>query len=876
MEEEKKENLELEKRKEKIINSLKHYKNYIQYIILIIIIWISYNIRTKNLPILKDITTGKYIPLALDPYAFLRYATYILEHGKLMVVDTLRYHPLGFTGLQEFSLLSYFTVYLYKFLHFFNHNITLEYAHIIYPPVALSVGLIFFFLLIKKLLNKEIALISSAFLIVIPAFLYRTMAGFSDKEALGTLLMFMAFYFFVYSWKHKNLKKSLIIALLAGISTALMGLTWGGVNFVFLTIGTFALITLFLNKFDKNKLYIYSMWLISSFLLLVIIFPARFSLGTLITSTTTIIPTFVFFLGLINYLIFNKKIIKIKTKLPNIVTSFIITLIIGILFLFIKQGPNFLIYKISEVFIGLTQQFATNRWVITVAESHQPYIQDWFGQFGKTYIWAMIIGSIFLFYNTLKKVLKKQTWKLTIIYTIFILGFIFSRYSPSSIFNGITSISIFVYLGSLILLILSLIYVYLKIYYKDKSLFEEIKNINELLIFVLVWFIIMVIAARSAIRLLFIFTPITTVVFSYLVYKLYKQTSKIKEKLYKIIIIAIIIIITLSLFNGFYKTTTSQAQWTGPSYNQQWQIAGQWIRENTPEDAVFAHWWDYGYWVQTGGQRATLSDGGNARGAINHFIGRHVLTAQTNTEALELLKANEATHLLMISDEIGKYPAYSSIGSDENYDRYSWINTFTLTNEKEVRSGISYFYQGGTPLDEDLIYQGKLYPRRAAAIGAFMIEAQNIEDNGTITGINFMQPKGVLLYNGQQIEIPINCIFFNNEEITFNNPEGINSCLRIIPTINGDQQNPIGALLYLSPRVKRTLFTRLFLFNQEDEYFKIGYNDENSMPLAIYNGRLIGPLKIWEISYPNNLNIPEEYYGTELSSEVQEVKLEYT
>ena len=53
---EKRESIELEERKEKAIKFLKEYKNYIQYIILAIIIWISYNIRTKNLPILKDIT----------------------------------------------------------------------------------------------------------------------------------------------------------------------------------------------------------------------------------------------------------------------------------------------------------------------------------------------------------------------------------------------------------------------------------------------------------------------------------------------------------------------------------------------------------------------------------------------------------------------------------------------------------------------------------------------------------------------------------------------------------------------------------------------------------------------------------------------------
>jgi len=36
------------------------------------------------------------------------------------------------------------------------------------------------------------------------------------------------------------------------------------------------------------------------------------------------------------------------------------------------------------------------------------------------------------------------------------------------------------------------------------------------------------------------------------------------------------------------------------------------------------------------------------------------------------------------------------------------------------------------------------------------------------------------------------------------------------------------------------------------------------MPLSVYNGRLIGPLKIWEVNYPENLNIPDYFYGTEV------------
>jgi len=122
----------------------------------------------------------------------------------------------------------------------------------------------------------------------------------------------------------------------------------------------------------------------------------------------------------------------------------------------------------------------------------------------------------------------------------------------------------------------------------------------------------------------------------------------------------------------------------------------------------------------------------------------------------------------------------------------------------------------------------------------------------------FEQPTAILVYNGQQINIPLGCIFINGQEINF--PEkGLDGCLRIIPIIQGQEVNPIGAGIYVSPKQRNTLFAKLYLFDQEGEYFKIAYNDKESMPLAIYNGRVIGPLKIWNISYPDDLEVPEKY-----------------
>jgi len=39
-----------------------------------------------------------------------------------------------------------------------------------------------------------------------------------------------------------------------------------------------------------------------------------------------------------------------------------------------------------------------------------------------------------------------------------------------------------------------------------------------------------------------------------------------------------------------------------------WADSMQWLRENTPKDAVIASWWDYGYWISTLAERKTLAD----------------------------------------------------------------------------------------------------------------------------------------------------------------------------------------------------------------------------------------------------------------------------
>src|SRR3989344_9072939 len=219
---------EIEKRKENFVRLLKEYKNYLIYIVLAGLAWFAFKIRTSNLPILNGQLADP------DAHLFYRYAEYILEHGKLFANDPLRYYPIGYPTGGENVFVSYFIVYLYKFLHFFMPALTLKQVDIAYPAIVFIPALIFFYLLVKKLFDWRVGLLASGILVIIPPFLFRTMSGVSDKEGLAILFLFMALCFFVYAWQEKNFKKAVFYSVLTAISTALLGASWGGVQFVFL------------------------------------------------------------------------------------------------------------------------------------------------------------------------------------------------------------------------------------------------------------------------------------------------------------------------------------------------------------------------------------------------------------------------------------------------------------------------------------------------------------------------------------------------------------------------------------------------------------------------------------------------------------------
>ncbi|KYC53429.1 MAG: Oligosaccharyl transferase STT3 subunit [Candidatus Methanofastidiosum methylothiophilum] len=95
----------------------------------------------------------------------------------------------------------------------------------------------------------------------------------------------------------------------------------------------------------------------------------------------------------------------------------------------------------------------------------------------------------------------------------------------------------------------------------------------------------------------------------------------------------------ISVYNSNdYKTSLV------PHLTDNWLTALLWLDNNTPQDEVVCNWWDYGYWIQTVGNRSTISDG--MRTGMGPWIsGYSELLASTDSTALQrLISMEEAAY----------------------------------------------------------------------------------------------------------------------------------------------------------------------------------------------------------------------------------------
>lgn len=890
----------IEIRKDKLIAIFRKNSLLISLIVLAAVIYLSIYIRMLPVPGLKDVTTNDWtLGPDLDPFLFLRWAKDIVADGVLTEPDPMRYVPLGFHQENEYLLHPYMIAWFHKFLVFLGMSNSVTYSAIVYPVFMFALTVVAFFLLTREIFREIegeknasiIALIASVFLTVFPPLLPRTIAGIPEKESVGFLFIFLSVYFFIAAFRRNKSKSGYVFAALSGVSTAAMMHIWGGNLYIFFTILPAVIAAFLLGQFDKRRKISYFIWLIFTISLVVSIF-FKYTLRGLISTQTVGLAIFILLVFVLDYLIsrtnvgkyFEGKMLK---KLPKKFISLILAAIISFILAYLFFGISFILTNISGIYDNFIKP-ATSRLIQTVAENRQPYFAEWAGSFGPNLkgflitFWLMFAGSIGLFYSALREMEKKDRTKLTLAFSFMLLALVFSRYSSESILNGENFVSKIFLFGGIIIFILVFGYYYFEYEKKDK---EKLKKIDFGILCLIFLYLLGVISSRAAVRTIMVLVPTVSILIGYCIIKLYDISKKTNDKTLKLISLILLATVVLSAIysgNAFYQESVATGKSYVPSvYTQQWQKAMAWVRDETLKNAVFGHWWDYGYWIQSIGERATVLDGGNLLGYWNHMMGRYALTGTNETEALEFLYAHNTTHFLIDSTDIGKYGAFSSIGSDANYDRASFIPSLVrdTTYAQEKKNSTVFMYRAGISLDEDIVYEEngtKIYiPINSGnGLAAILIERNSSSDI-------ISAPVGLFVGDGKQYNIPFRYLY-DGKIKDFG--QGLEAGIFLFPRVDQTQQGirveKDGAMLYLSKRVANSQLARLYLYNENDEYFKLVHSEDDFVVEQIkeqdssfdsdfvYYQGLRGPIRIWEINYPKSIKYDKKYISTAYPADI--------
>lgn len=878
---------------------LAHFKKF-KLMFLPILFWLLITAgitRTANIPNLIDVSTGDYtLGPDLDPFLFLRNAIE-LSKGIAGEIDFFRYAPLGGTpSYTNYNLMPWAIYGLYNFLSLFSET-SVTYAAIIAPVIFFLISVIGFFLFSKTIssfkFSKEkswiISIIATAFYIVVPSMVHRTVAGIPELESLGMAFFWFAFLFITLAWKTEIKKKQILFGILAGLFTGAMSWTWGGYKYIYLSIFLTSFLIFLIEKDKSKNRIIFSSWFISAIIL------ESLKVKDIISAVSSISDTglALFLFGVIwfEFILFEtplkEKLKKInKIKIPNSIKSLVILILLGVIVSLIVS-PEKVISIVGNLIERLLYPFGRARVGLTVSENQVPYFSDVISNFGNMF-WLFFFGAIILFYDAIKHFNKKKRLILFSSFVIFITTFMFSRISEKSqILNGETLISKILYLGGLILFAVVFLWTFISSYKnKDEKTIQDFKEIDFSYLLILALSVLMIVSMRGAIRLFFIVSPCLVLVAAFLPLRIY-EFGKSKDSLTKLISVVALVIVILAMVGTFanYSLSTNYAvKSTVPSsYNQQWQYAMEWVRENTPEKSIFVHWWDYGYWVQTLGERPTVTDGGHYTAYWDHLTARYLLTTQKPETALSLMKSYNVSYLLIDSSDLGKYSAYSKIGGDENYDTFSSIpmGVIDKSQTKETKNITTIVYPLNGFVDEDILYKDE--GKEIFIPGPTYDEYGKVSLKAYVIGLILrFNEKGepdipylVIHYNGKQINLPVRYLYYEGKVKDFG--EGIESIIQVIPSVSASNSGSLnfekmGSIIYLSPKVSKSLFAQLYLLDDVFEKYptvKLVKSEKNNLMKEIekyydgefvyYGGSLQGPIKIWEVNYPEKIVAHDEF-----------------
>lgn len=605
----------------------------------------------------------------IDPWYFYRLTENYLEHGYEgdIEIDGKYYdtHQMGGTPREllggETSKLPHFHVmveaYLYKIISLFAPNIRLMTVVYFLPVLLAALSVVLAFFLVKKVAGNMGAFVAATIVAVHPAFIGRTIAGFSDTDGYNILFPLLIMWMFIEALEAQNWKKAIGIGALGGVVVGIFSYTWGGWWYIYdflLGVCFISLWYVFVKKYIRGKEAKQKrVWIIGAILL-----APLFVLGAAIKTGMDMIK--------------KKQVEEEEQKLLLALVIFIVCC--GIFVTFFSSFKVFVnAVKEPLAFSTIKEVGVIKIWpnvLTTVAEFNPASLSEIIGTASFSLAILLLFAFLGIGYALFERTIidKEQEWMLaaglawvigvtlvsskivspvlfTILLFIPLVYLIYRKVSFATIyFVGVSmwyaaiikwipqlqgTLFLFFFLVGIPLLI-GVLY----------ALLEEQKADMKYAVLLFIWFVGTIYASTQGVRFVMILVPAFAVACGFgvaFVYRIWADVIadaiKLQIKWVKIVLVGAVAILLVLPIGVGYALGSQQM----PLINDGWYNALAKINQEAAPDAIVNSWWDFGHWFKAIADRAVTFDGGSQDTPQAHWIGKVLLT-DSETEAIGILR----------------------------------------------------------------------------------------------------------------------------------------------------------------------------------------------------------------------------------------------
>ena len=580
-----------------------------------------------------------------DPFFNFRATEYMVENGLSEYFewhDEKSWYPNGRNVSHSSQFMLHYTAAITY--QIFGGNLSLYDYTVLFPAVIGSLTVIVIFGLVRLFAGTTAGLIASLLFAVSFPIILRGSIGWFKSEPLGIFYGLLGLYLFLSAIQSENKKTALLKIISGGIVLAFAMGSWGGAQFFLIPIGIFVLALPFVNKEHK-----FLLWSIPLFVGIFLLISGSFERPGLhfvlgMGGFVLILPT----LFLVSC-IFIQKISGEKNKTRNGLVLLISIILISS-FVIISNGvpdeSNFVTLPSFRYLNALNPFFTSVDPLVDSIAEHASVSTAL--SFLLHSVW-MIFAGIGIWIILSRKISQTETFVKNDM-TAFLLIF------------GITGLYI-------------------------SSIFVRLEVFASIALIIL-----------SSVGLTILSKKIFSVTFSG------KTNYPIKISY----VILIIFLFSLPLvfptnYNWINANDYPPVIFNGATENpnsNDWFETLEWIKLNTPENAVIASWWDYGYWITTMSDRTTIVD--NATLSTKQIQKMAQMLMSTPDDSWNILKEMNADYVVIflsaqkINDNIDDKLYVLGPGGDES--KAPWFAKIAgFPTERYIESDLAtfsnYFYE---------------------------------------------------------------------------------------------------------------------------------------------------------------------------------------